>query len=556
MRKLWMLVAVAAAGSLTVLTGTGSAGPDRARDYVVLYQQGSDAAQARAAIRQAGGRVTSENTAVGLATVSSDRADFAEQVTKADAVEGAAADRSIGKAPGDRAKRRDVEKLQAERRAHRGDLASPAPSSAADPLSGLQWDMRRIKATADGSYAVNQGSSAVRVGIVDTGVDGSHPDIAPNFDRDLSRNFTTDDPIIDGACEDEPDGSCSDPADVDEDGHGTHVAGTIGAPLNGIGIAGVAPRTTLVNLRAGQDSGYFFLQPVVDALTYAGDHGIDVVNMSFYIDPWLYNCAGNAADTPEQQQEQRTIVAATQRALDYARARGVTLVSALGNEHTDLGRPAFDDTSPDYPPDAAHDRTVDNSCLSMPTEGNGVIGVGSVGPSGQKAYYSNYGTEQADVSAPGGDYRDGYGTPTYKDPQANLILAPYPESLARANGDVDEAGAPTTPFVVRDCQQGRCAYYQELQGTSMAAPHAAGVAALIVAARGKRDTANGGLTLDPAKTQQVLERTAQDTACPEPRLYHHPSPDLGAEYDAYCEGSPKRNGFFGDGLIDALAAGH
>ena len=61
------------------------------------------------------------------------------------------------------------------------------------------------------------------------------------------------------------------------------------APFNGLGIAGVAPRVDIVNLRADQDSGYFFIQPTVDALTYAGDQGIDVVNMSFYIDPWLYN---------------------------------------------------------------------------------------------------------------------------------------------------------------------------------------------------------------------------------------------------------------------------
>ena len=81
---------------------------------------------------------------------------------------------------------------------------------------------------------------------------------------------------------------------------------------------------TLVNLRAGQDSGYFFLQPSVDALTYAGDHGIDVVNMSYYIDPWLFNCAANPADSPEAQLEQRTIIAATNRALDYALRHGVT----------------------------------------------------------------------------------------------------------------------------------------------------------------------------------------------------------------------------------------
>ena len=130
--------------------------------------------------------------------------------------------------------------------------------------------MQLIGATPTGSYAHDQGSHAVRVGIMDTGVDGKHPDIAPNFDRFLSRNFTVDNSepgIDDGPCE-HP--SCVDPNDEDDDGHGTHVASTIGSPLNGIGMAGVAPKVDLVNIRAGQDSGFFLLQPTVDALTYAG----------------------------------------------------------------------------------------------------------------------------------------------------------------------------------------------------------------------------------------------------------------------------------------------
>ena len=86
---------------------------------------------------------------------------------------------------------------------------------------------------------------------------------------------------------------------------------TIAAAANKLGVSGVAPNVSLVNIRGGQDSGYFFLQPVVDALTYAGDAGLDVVNMSFYIDPWLFNCRANPADTPEDQLEQKTIIEAT-----------------------------------------------------------------------------------------------------------------------------------------------------------------------------------------------------------------------------------------------------
>ena len=62
-----------------------------------------------------------------------------------------------------------------------------------------------------------------------------------------------------------------------------------------------------MNVRAGQDSGYFFLSPTANALTYSGDAGLDVVNMSFYVDPWLYNCKGGAPeDTPGSRRPSRT----------------------------------------------------------------------------------------------------------------------------------------------------------------------------------------------------------------------------------------------------------
>src|SRR5262245_14659832 len=96
--------------------------------------------------------------------------------------------------------------------------------------------MDMIGAPAAHATATGDG---VLVGIIDTGIDASHPDLAPNFDAALSRNFTTDIPEIDGPCE-VP--SCVDPANVDDGGHGTHVAGIVAAAENNtIGIAGVAP---------------------------------------------------------------------------------------------------------------------------------------------------------------------------------------------------------------------------------------------------------------------------------------------------------------------------
>jgi subtilisin family serine protease len=285
------------------------------------------------------------------------------------------------------------------------------------------------------------------------------------------------------------------------------VAGIVGAALNSLGVAGVAPNVSLVNLRAGQDSGYFFLQPSVDALTFAGNHGIDVVNMSYYIDPWLYNCADNPADSPEEQAEQRTIIEATQRALNYAHRHGVTLVSALGNDHTDLGNPTFDATSPDFPPGTAHDRNVDNSCIDMPTEGRHVISVSALGPTETKADYSNWGTEQTDVSAPGGFFRDFLGTPQFMTP-GNLVLSTYPEALAREEGLIDEDGNPTDDFTIKDCRGSTCGIYEYLQGTSMASPHTVGVAALIVAEYGH--WRHGGFGLNPNRVKRILYKTSVD----------------------------------------------
>jgi lantibiotic leader peptide-processing serine protease len=547
-----VIAGVLAAAAFGVLQSTSAGAPTRT--YVVLYERGVSAAQGREAVADAGGRVVSANAEVGVATVRSGNKDFVADATRQGAIEGAATNRRIGHAPRAQVWQHQwaVERLGAP---GKGKGRMPAAPPADEPFAAAQWDMKMIGATSNGSYRKQPGSKKVRVGIIDTGIDASHPDIAPNFDHRLSRNFVTDMPDIDGPCE-VP--SCHDPADVDQGGHGTHVAGTVGAAINGVGIAGVAPNVDLVNLRAGQDSGFFFLQPSVDALTFAGDHGIDVVNMSYYIDPWLYNCANYPGDSPAEQQEQRTIIAATQRALDYARHRGVTLVSALGNQDDDLGAPEPDDTSPDYPPDTARLRNVDNSCVDMPTEARGVIGVSAVGPSKRKSFYSNYGVEQTDVSAPGGDSRD---TATGLTNPANRVLSPYSEAGLYQECELDpdlctidtDTGAPITPLVVRSTTNPHV-YWRWLQGTSMASPHAVGVAALIVSEYGHRDRRHGGLALNPRTTERILRRTATDTPCPEPRLFDYPEPASGDQYTAFCEGPPSDNGFYGDGIVNALAA--
>ena len=518
-------------------------------EYVVAYADGASAAAAHAAIKAAGGTVVKENTQVGVATVKSSNPSFIAAAGHQSALVGAARNRPIGKLPSGAAPKDDVERLTAaERAAAKRPASTNGHAPGQEPLADKQWDMRMIDATPSGSYRVNQGRRGVMVGIMDTGVDGSHPDIKPNFNRRLSRNFTTDIPLIDGPCEDEPDQSCNDPADVVEDGHGTHVAGLVAAALNGLGTAGVAPKVTLVNIRAGQDSGFFFLQPTVDAIVYAGLVGIDVINMSFFTDPWLFNCLDNPADSPEEQLEQLTVRVATQRAINFARGHGVTPVAALGNEHTDLGNPTLDETSPDFPPGTEKSRTVDNSCITVPTETRGVISISALGPSGYKADYSNYGIEQTDFSAPGGWFRDYFGLPQNRQPE-NLNLSPMPKALAEEALE-DPANAP---FILEDCKGSTCAFYQYLQGTSMASPHAAGVAALIVSAHGKHDAQHGGLTLDPSAVERILTRTAKQTPCPSPPNFAYPD-DRDPTFDGVCEGTLARNGIYGRGVVNALTA--
>lgn len=554
-----------------------SGGSGGQQTYLVLYAAGVPAAVARAAIRAAGGSLIEENPWVGLATVRGADPGFPRAAGRQAALEGVAHDRAIGWAPppaSPASGRLDgvdagwseaaapatatatTRGRAAGRQAGRGGTgrALHALPVGPEPLSALQWDMRMIGATADGSYRVNRGNKGVLVGVIDTGIDGSHPDIAPNFDHALSRTFTRDIPAVDGPCE-HP--SCVDPPDEDDEGHGTHVAGIVAGALNGLGIAGVAPGVTLVSLRAGQDSGLFFLQPVVDALTYAALVGIDVVNLSFYIDPWLYNCPRNPADTPDEQAEQRIIVEATQRAIDFARALGVTPVAALGNEHTDLdllragpaGGPVTDDSSPDYPPRSARHRVIDGSCRTVPAQIRGVIAVSALGPDGRTASYSNWGLDDTAVAAPGGDLEPADGERPMRPEDA--VLSAYPANVAWAHHDLRADSTPASPFVLRDCEHGTCAYYQYLQGTSMAAPHVAGVAALIVSALGHPDPVHGGLTLDPATVERVLQQTATPTACPAPVISEG---GHGAAGGTSCRGTRRFNSVYGHGVVNALRA--
>ena len=547
MRRRLIAGAVATATGLAFLAtppGSASAEPGSAADYTVVAEEGVSAAEAAAAIKAAGGTIVSGNDAVGVYRVSSSDARFQAKATASADLIGASERKAVGHAP------KGIEKLDLT--GPRGGSGGKGGPAKLDPLDAKLWGLAMIR--ADKARKIESGDRGVTVGILDTGLDASNPDLAPHFSARLSRNFAPDMTDVDGPCEV---ASCLDPVGTDDNGHGTHVAGTIGAAVNGVGVSGVAPDVTLVELKGGQDYGYFFLDPVVNALTYAADAGIDVVNMSFYVDPWLYNCTANPADSAEDQAEQRAIIAGMKRALVYAHRKGVTLVGALGNNHEDLGKPRTDVSSPDYG-GTPYPRPIDNNtCLDLPAEGPHVIGVSSVGPSKKKSDFSNYGLEQVSVAAPGGYARDYFGTPEFNSP-ANRILSSYPVKVLREEKLVDAAGnilPAGEGLVFKDCTAaGKCGYYTYLQGTSMAAPHASGVAALIVSRYGYPDLRRGGKTLLPDLVERQLYRTAAEQSCPTPPLVSYTNEGRTPEWDALCEGTKKFNGFYGHGIVDAYAA--
>ena len=186
-----------------------------------------------------------------------------------------------------------------------------------EPFGPCQWDMEIIN--AGGAAATGAG---VKVGVIDSGVDMYHADIAPNLNVDLSCSFIYDDTPTALPAE-IANGDCDIKTAVQDFGdHGTHVASTIAAPINGIGIAGVAPEATLVALKACTAVGYCFADSVAAALRYAGDVELDIVNLSLFADPYLYYCKNEA--------EQREILKDLEDAAKYAQQRGVLIVTSAG----------------------------------------------------------------------------------------------------------------------------------------------------------------------------------------------------------------------------------
>jgi subtilisin family serine protease len=394
-----------------------------------------------------------------------------------------------------------------------------------EPLGPCQWDMALINA-GDESFAHATGKG-VTVGVIDSGVQLTHPDIAPNLNVDLSCSFIYDDTPTANPVE-VANGDCSNKLAVNDlSGHGTHVASTIAAPVNGVGIAGVAPDATIVALKACTEEGYCFADSVAAALRYAGDNGIDVVNLSLFADPYLYYCKNDAT--------QRKLLSMISSASRYAQAHGVTIVASAGNELADLQHPGSDDISPDWPPGTEETRDVGNNCVVAPAELPETLTVSSTGPIGIPGYdlwiadYSSVGMSRVDVTAPGGDYFRATGT------VQDAILAAVPMGSV-----IWDAYDPLNAFYPGMSTTSAGGGYIYLNGTSMSSPHAAGVAALVVEKHPK---------WSPKAVQAAVQRTASPLACPA-----NWEPLNASDGRQRCYGDGGRTSFFGAGMVDALAA--
>ncbi len=326
------------------------------------------------------------------------------------------------------------------------EYALGEPAAGEEPLQELQWGLRMIRAPK--AHTIEDGWRKVDVGVIDTGIDAAH--------IDFIRNGTSNVDIARGA-------SFAGSLDVATDNgfHGTHVAGIIAARANDHGVLGVAPNVTLVPIKVCDASGYCYASSVAQGITYAGDIRLDVINMSLFADddPPANSTQFKCKSDPEQYAF-RVMV---ERAVKYARFRGAAPVAAIGNSGTDLRRPG--QTQPG---------ATDEDCDVVPAEVEGVTATVALGPDALKSSYSSYGFRHADVAAPGGDAEELDETCT-----AEIIS--------------------TLPGNSWGC----------LSGTSMASPHVAGVAALIVSRSGTLGS-DGDVKVPVGSVDARLKSTAVD----------------------------------------------
>src|SRR3954465_14205353 len=372
----------------SVVASAALAATAKAQNYVVLYKGSSVGSDAVTTVQKAGGTFVYAYPQIGVVIAKSDNASFRTNMLKDNKIDNVSATGGFAT---------HVDGVESATASDSDGGGSPGdlPNSSAtdaDTFSPLQWDMRQIHTPQ--AHAITGGSPAVLVGDIDTGLDYKHPDLRQNVSGADSANCLSGAPVPGAAAAD------------DDNGHGTHTAGTIAAASNGFGIVGGAPNVKVAGIKAGTAEGLFFPEAVVCSFMWAGDRHLDVTNNSYFADPWEYNCRNDAA--------QRAIWKAEQRAIRYAMQQGVTVVASAGNDSDAVSHPTTDVTSPDYPPGTAEERQITNACVVIPLEISGVVGVSATGstvqntsageyPDNLKSFYSSYGVSGVDVTAPGGD---------------------------------------------------------------------------------------------------------------------------------------------------------
>lgn len=360
--------------------------------YVVNTERAGarDTILAVKSIKRADGVVVQAWPQIGVLVVHSANGSFREDVLAADrvgVVESVGATRTVSPTEGTPgaetaagAKQSKTVMGQAKKDTTGWTVDEPAGTTAVpDPGEATQWDMTMIK--ADQALEINPGSSDVVVGVLDSGIDASHPDLASQVDADQSVNCT------DGG---KPDTSATGWLPTTSD-HGTHVAGTIAAAQNGIGIVGVAPGVRMASVKVVNDDGYIYPEYAVCGFIWAGMHRMDVTNNSYYIDPFMYWC--------EDQPDQAAAKEAVRRAVDFSTKRGVVHAAAAGNAATDLANNTTDASSPND--STPVQRVINSDCEDIPAELDGVVTVSSLTQATSLSSFSNRGLGKIDVSAPG-----------------------------------------------------------------------------------------------------------------------------------------------------------
>ncbi len=317
----------------------------------------------------------------------------------------------------------DLESVPSVAAAHRDvmfELRQPEVDSEPEALGeepalrDLQWD-KDIQQVSK-AHEVTTGEGA-RIAIVDTGIDLNHPDLA-NVNEGLGAAFVLDDDV--------PEFGPDDP-----DGHGTHVAGTAAA-TGATSVVGTAPGAELIPIRVFPEDGGAAFGDILAGIDYAAEIGADVANFSLGI-----------PDVQEPEAALNQLRAEVQTVFQSATQRGTVITGSAGNDEGNLQQ---------------------GGGFTLPNSVPAVITVSATSPADTRSFYSNFGTSDIDVAAPGGWYETVERTLGEEGQEGDI---PFPFNGVLSTYPTDQESSVEIPG------------YEFLSGTSMAAPQVAGLVALV-----------------------------------------------------------------------------